>query len=74
MNDENVKADQGATEPGSAGCCGPMMAEMAKECPCASLMKKHRFAAFAVISLVFLMFLISQVGGILGIIAFFRTL
>jgi len=36
--------------------------------------KKHWLAAFAVFFLIFLMLVISQLGGILGIIAFFRTL
>jgi len=50
------------------------MAEMVQSCPCGSFLKRHRLVAFAVFSLIVLMFLISQVGGILGIIAFIRTL
>ena len=57
-----------------AGCCGPEMAEMMKECPCGAMFKKHRLGAFLVFLLVIVAFLISQVGGILGIIAFIRTL
>ena len=75
-------SEQGTTTPDSekaggaekAGCCGPEMAEMMKECPCGTMFKKHRLGVFLVFSLVFLAFLISQVGGILGIIAFIRTL
>ena len=77
-----------AQEPTSspASCCGPapqaaadmrktMMGEMAAgQCPCATMMKRHPLAALAIFTLIGLMFLISQVGGVLGIIAFFRTL
>ncbi|MHC4295325.1 MAG: hypothetical protein ACYSTL_07045, partial [Planctomycetota bacterium] len=55
-------------------CCGPMMAEMMQQCPCGSFLKNHWLAAFTIFAMMLLMFLISQVGGILGIIAFFRTL
>ena len=86
MNREHHEASQGDADCGkpgeqertggaeAAGCCGPEMMEMMKDCPCGSFFKKHRLAAFAMLSLVILMFLISQVGGILGIIAFVRTL
>ena len=57
----------------TAACCGPDMAKMMQECPCASAMKGHWKTALVAFSLVFLAFLISQIGGILGIIAFFRT-
>ena len=57
----------------TAACCGPDMSKMMQECLCASAMKSHRKTAIVVMSVVFLAFLISQVGGILGIIAFFRT-
>ena len=56
------------------GCGGPDMAKMMKECLCGTMFKKHRLGLFLVFSLVILAFLISQVGGILGIIAFIRTL
>ncbi len=59
---------------GMPGWCGPNMAEMMQSRACGSFIKKHRLAATAVFSLVILMFVISQVGGILGIIAFARTL
>ena len=54
-----------------ASCCGPEAAEAARGCPCGSMIKDHKFAAFTMFSLFLLMFLISQVGGIL---AFVRTL
>ena len=56
-----------------AACCGPDMVKMTQECPCASAMKGRWKTALLVFSLVILAFLISQVGGILGMIAFFRT-
>ncbi len=55
-------------------CCGPEMTEAAAKCPCASMFKKHPLAGLGIFSVMLLMFLVSQVGGILGIIAFFRTL
>ena len=61
------------TEGRTAACCGPYTAKMMQECPCASAMKSHRKTALVAISVVFLAILISQVGGILGMIAFFRT-
>ena len=57
----------------TAACCGPNAAKMIQECPCASAMKSHRETALVAMSVVFLEFLISQDGGILGMIAFFRT-
>ncbi len=51
-----------------------MIADMMKECSCGSMIKEHRVGALAIFSLVALLFLISQIGGVLGIIAFFRTL
>lgn len=78
MSEENVTPAQQPTPAGQGGadvaCCGPGMAEMMKQCPCAAAMKNHPVIGIAVLSLMLLMFLISQVGGILGIIAFFRTL
>ncbi len=85
MNNERLKTSQSETggtsgEQGRVGgfempgCCGPETAETVQSCPCGSFLKGHRLAAFAVFSLIALMFLISQVGGILGIIAFFRTM
>ncbi|HDY65022.1 MAG TPA: hypothetical protein ENH84_02160 [Phycisphaerae bacterium] len=55
-------------------CCGEEATEAVTECPCASFFKKHTLAAVGIFSVMLLMFLISQVGGILGIIAFIRTL
>ena len=86
MNDERPRTSQDEAEGGTSGeqgrvgapdmsgCCGPEMAEMTEVCSCGSFLKKHRLIASAAIFLIFLMFVISQVGGILGIIAFFRTL
>ena len=54
--------------------CSTMMAEMAGKCPCAAMMKRHPVAAIGLVLLFLAMFLISQIGGILGMIAFFRTL
>lgn len=56
-----------------ASCCGTMVGDGEKGCPCSAVMKRHRLAFFTVLSIVFLAFLVSQVGGILGIIAFTRT-
>ncbi len=67
---------QAKTGPGFS-CCGTEATEAteaATECPCASFFKKHTLAAVGIFSVMLLMFLISQVGGILGIIAFIRTL
>ena len=63
----------GRTAAEMTSCCGPDTAKMMQECPCASAMKGHWKTALVAVSLVFLAFLISQVGGILGMIAFFRT-
>ena len=54
--------------------CGPGMTEMMSKCPCGSMFKTHKLACGGMFLLIALMFLISQVGGILGILAFFRTL
>jgi hypothetical protein len=87
-SEASVKAECGETaggEPGRqedpagrtvaemVGCCGPDMATMMQDCPCASAMKGHWKTALVAFSLVFLAFLASQIGGILGIVAFFRT-
>ena len=69
----NQQDPAGRTATDAAACCGPEMAKMMQECPCASAMKGHWKTAFLAFSVVFLAFLISQVGGIFGIIAFFRT-
>ena len=75
VHDETGKPDE--SHPWS--CCSPTMTEsamkaMMETCPCAYAMKEHRLAIFAVIAGVLLAFAISQVGGILGIVAFLRTL
>ena len=89
MDEQDVKPEDGEPRAGEptegpepeepkgfdfAACCGPMMKEMMQSCPCGAMMKRHWLAAFVIFSLVVLAFLISQVGGILGIIAFIRTL
>ncbi len=66
--------DSQVTTEAALSCCGPEAEAAAAECPCASFFKKHPLAAFGMFSVMLLMFLISQVGGILGIIAFIRTL
>lgn len=70
--DPGEQGRPGGPEP--AFCCGPELAEKMQECPCGSFLKEHGVACFGAVLLVVLAFLISQVGGILGIIAFFRTL
>jgi len=55
-------------------CCEPGAEEATEECPCGSVFKKHRGVLTLALAGVALAFLISQVGGILGIIAFIRTL
>ena len=57
-----------------AACCGPEMAQMMEGCACASAMKGHWKTALLAFGLVLLVFLTTFVGGILGIIAFFRSL
>ncbi|MHC4405493.1 MAG: hypothetical protein ACYTG0_38085 [Planctomycetota bacterium] len=88
MSEASIKPECGETTRGEPGrqqdpaggtaaemsaCCGPDMTEMMQECPCASAMKGHWKTDLVAFSLVFLAFLISQVGGILGMIALFRT-
>ena len=46
---------------------------MMKHCPCGSVLRRHRAAIYSVAAGLMLAVVISQVGGILGIIAFFRT-
>ncbi len=70
MSDTQTTSKQDVT----ASCCGPEAPETASGCPCGSMIKDHKLAAFVMFSLFLLMFLISQVGGILGIVAFVRTL
>jgi len=89
MSESGIKPERGETargEPGRqqdpagrlgaemAACCGPGMTKVMQGCPCASAMKGRWKTALFAFSLVFLAFLISLVGGILGMIAFFRTL
>ncbi|HYW80863.1 MAG TPA: hypothetical protein VE890_14880 [Thermoguttaceae bacterium] len=57
-----------------AACCGPDMAKMMHSCPCASAMKGRWKTALVVCGLILLAFIVCQIGGILGWIAFFRTL
>ena len=88
MSEASNKSDRGDSVRGEPGrqqdpagriaadmaiCCGPDTAKMMQECPCSSAMKGHWKTALAAFSLVLLAFFISQVGGILGMIAFFRT-
>ena len=78
MNQERIGTDRNETkggQPGEQGQTGcPETAAMMQACPCGSFLKEHRLGVLAVFSLVILAFLISQIGGILGIIAFVRTL
>ncbi len=78
-----AERERGASEDGrSSGgpsCCdmvnsgGPNMAEMMKACCGGSGRKRCRIGFWAMAAGLGLALLISQVGGILGIIAFFRT-
>ncbi len=56
------------------GCCGPGMAKMMKNCSFGTAMKRYRWIFFGIFAAIVAAFLVSQVGGILGIIAFVRTL
>ena len=71
---ESDNPDSQAGTKAAFSCCGPEATAAATECPCASFFKKHPLAALGMFLVMLLMFLISQVGGILGIIAFIRTL
>ena len=69
---ENSNTDPNTGDQSS--CCGPEMTDMMAQCPCCSFIKKHWLLGFGIFLLMLLMLIISQVGGVLGIIAFFRTL
>lgn len=76
---EAEKSDDGAARHGPnvanlPGCCGSTVADATDGWPCASVLKGHRRLCYAIFAVVGLALLISQLGGILGIIAFFRTL
>jgi hypothetical protein len=51
-----------------------MMEQSTQDCCCSSAFKNHKWVCLVVITFFVLAFLISQVGGIMGIVAFFRTL
>lgn len=70
---ESDKRDSQATARDWFSCCG-LEAKGAIECPCVLFFRKHFLAALGILFVMLLMVLISQVGGILGIIAFVRTL
>lgn len=53
---------------------GPTKTEIAQGCQCASMLKQHPCLAIAMLGLGLVAILISQIGGILGIIAFYRTM
>ena len=71
MNQEHTRVDKGDVE--TAGCCGAEAGQATEGCPCGSMLKGHRVAVVAVLAVMGLALLISQAGGVLGIIAFFRT-
>ncbi len=71
MSNGTGKGIEAAVAP--AACCGPTAEATGADCPCASAMKGRPVIAFALIAGVALALAISQVGGILGILAFFRT-
>jgi len=55
--------------------CGPEgMQQMISRCPCASVFRRHRLAAFAMMVGVALALVALPIGTILGVVAFFRTL
>jgi hypothetical protein len=64
----------GSARSGWAACCGPERFGTAEGCPCAGAFKSHRVACVVVLTVAALAFLVSQLGGVLGIVAFFRTL
>jgi len=53
-----------------ASCCGT---EMAKGCPCGTVLREHRIVTISVFVGIALTLLIGLSGSILGFIAFFRT-
>jgi hypothetical protein len=59
---------------GDVSCCGMSFAAMAQECPCGSLLRRHRVAAFTWLAACLLIFLMLSAGWVLGVIAFFQTL
>ena len=71
MSNGTGKGIEAAAAP--AACCWPTAEATGADCPCTSAMKSHRVIAFALIGGVALALAISQVGGIMGILAFFRT-
>jgi hypothetical protein len=78
---ESVRGEQGReqdpagrTAAQTTACCGPEVAKMMQDCPCGAAMRGHWKTALVAVGLVFLAFLVGQVGGILGAIAFFRTI
>ena len=88
MSEEEVKPNDAEEERGTsdetprsggpdssaqAGCCNAGMKQMMEKCPCGSIFKRRRGAIYAVLAVMLSALIISQVGGILGIIAFFRT-
>ncbi len=70
----NGTGKDGGTAAAPAARCGPTAEATGADCPCTSAMKGHRVIAFALIGGVALALAISQIGGIMGILAFFRTL
>lgn len=83
IDQSRVEQDTGrlaGDETPEAPCCcaglGSCDAGDGQTAPCCdgSMLKRHRLAVCAVVSVLALAFLVSQVGGILGVIAFFRTL
>ena len=77
---ENLKTDRAdpcgtpREAEGMTGCCAFMMSEAGSGCPCGPLIRRHRVAILTILAFVAAAILVSQVGGILGIIAFVRTL
>ena len=66
--------ENGGRRAEAAMCCGFDVTESTAGCPCKGLFRSHRIAAAVVCGAVVLAVLISQAGGVLGIVAFIRTL
>jgi hypothetical protein len=73
-NTTNRDNDGTCGDTGGPGCCDTGAPESAAACPCKGVFKSHRLAAALICAAVALAVLISQAGGVLGIVAFVRTL
>lgn len=78
MNQQNAETERNEAGPAGAAqqgaCCESTTAETTDKCPCCEFLKKHWLVGAAMFLVMLAMLIISQVGGILGIIAFIRTM